>query len=189
MISAIVLAAGEGTRFGGTKQLERIRGKTLAQHAVDAAAGEGIGEIVVVLGHDAERVRVSLDLPVNARTVVNDRYALGQSTSLSAGIRATSKDCEAVVVLLADQPGITGEHVLALVEAYRRRPSPVVRLAFRNGPGPSLLSREAWDEVLGLEGDVGARALFDRHPELVTEVSLDEDVPADVDVPADLPRA
>ena len=53
MISALVLAAGEGKRFGGTKQLEILRGKPLVQHAVDAASGAGVGEIVVVLGHDA----------------------------------------------------------------------------------------------------------------------------------------
>jgi carbon monoxide dehydrogenase subunit G len=85
VISALVLAAGEGTRFGGTKQLEILRGKTLVQHAVDAASAAGVGEIVVVLGHDALRVRDALDLPERTRIVVNERYADGQSTSLAAG--------------------------------------------------------------------------------------------------------
>ena len=85
MISALVLAAGEGTRFGGTKQLEILRGKPLVQYAVDAASAAGVGEIVVVLGHDALRVRDALDLPERSRVVVNERYADGQSTSLAAG--------------------------------------------------------------------------------------------------------
>ena len=73
MISALVLAAGEGTRFGGTKQLELLRGKPLVQHAVDAASRGGVDEIVVVHGHDAQRVRDAQDLPERARFVVNER--------------------------------------------------------------------------------------------------------------------
>jgi len=88
VISALVLAAGEGTRFGGTKQLEILRGKPLVQYAVDAASAAGVGEIVVVLGHDALRVRDALALPEQSRFVVNERYAQGQSTSLAAGLRA-----------------------------------------------------------------------------------------------------
>ena len=188
MISAIVLAAGEGRRFGGTKQLELVSGKPLVQYAVDAAAGAGLGEIVVVLGHDAERVRDALELPEIARIVVNERFAQGQSTSLAAGLEVLDDSSDAAVVLLADQPGITAEDVRALARMYALRRSPVVRLRFRNGPGPALLSREIWHDVLALQGDTGARALIDAHPELVEEVHLDEDAPADVDTREDLGR-
>src|SRR6185436_20053297 len=99
VISALVLAAGDGTRFGGTKQLEILRGKPLVQYAVDAASAAGVGEIVVVLGHDAVRVRDALDLPEGARVVVNERYADGQSTSLVAGLRALDPASEAAIVL------------------------------------------------------------------------------------------
>ena len=122
MISALVLAAGEGTRFGGTKQLEILRDKPLVQHAVDAASGGGVDEIVVVLGHDALRVRDALDLPEGARFVVNERYADGQSTSLAAGLRALDPQTEGAVVLLADQPGI------------RRPPRPVAGDRLRDRP-------------------------------------------------------
>ena len=189
MISAIVLAAGAGTRFGGTKQLELVRGKTLVQHAVDAAADAGVGEIVVVLGHDADRVREALDLPPIARVVVNVRYDQGQSTSLAVGLRALGEASDAAIVLLADQPGISADHVRALARMYALRRTPAVRISFRDGPGPALLMRELWDEILGLEGDLGARALLDAHPELVEEVHVDEDVPTDVDLPEDLERA
>ena len=82
VISALVLAAGEGTRFGGTKQLEILRDKPLVQHAVDAASGGGIDEIVVVLGHDAARVRDALDLPEGAR-FVGQRALRGRSVDVS----------------------------------------------------------------------------------------------------------
>jgi molybdenum cofactor cytidylyltransferase len=76
VIAAVVLAAGEATRFGATKQLERYRGKPLVQRAVDAARGAGIEDVVVVVGHDAERVAAAV---TDARTVLNARYTEGQS--------------------------------------------------------------------------------------------------------------
>ncbi len=188
MISVIVLAAGEGRRFGGTKQLEIVRGKPLAQHAVDAAAAE-VDEIVVVLGHDAERVEAALELPSHARVIVNDRYIEGQSTSLVTGLEALDPSSEAAVVLMADQPGIEAEHVRSLVAAYRDETASVLRIRFRDGPGPALLARSMWPELKTLTGDAGARALLDADPDRVRWVAFDGDAPVDVDVREDLEMA
>jgi molybdenum cofactor cytidylyltransferase len=189
VISAIVLAAGEGRRFGGTKQVERLRGKPLVQHAVDAAAEAGLDEIVVVVGHDADRVALALDLPRGARIVVNDRYAEGQATSLAAGLRALAASSDAAIVLLADQPGIEARHVRSLVDALdAAADSEILRTRFRDGPGPALLARSVWDEAAQLTGDTGARALIDAGPDRVRWVAIDEDAPGDVDRPADLER-
>jgi molybdenum cofactor cytidylyltransferase len=189
VISALVLAAGEGKRFGGTKLLEIVRGKPLIQHAVDAASGAGAGEIVVVLGHEALTVRDALDLPEGGRFVVNERYAQGQSTSLAAGLRALDPSSEAAVVLLADQPGIGSRHVASLVTVFRDEPREMLRIRFRDGPGPAILARSVWDEVMELSGDAGARALLDSEPERARWLHVEEDAPPDVDVRADLERA
>ena len=189
MISALVLAAGEGTRFGGTKQIEIVRGKPLVQHAVDAAAEAGVDEIVVVLGHDELRVRDALELPPSSRYVINARFADGQSTSLAAGLRALDATSEAAIILLADQPGIRPRHVAALASTFGDGGPEIVRIRFRDGPGPALLARSVWDEAARLEGDTGARALFEAHPERVGWVPLDEDAPVAVDRPADRDRA
>lgn len=189
MISALVLAAGVGTRFGGTKQLEILRGKPLVQYAVDAASGAGVGEIVVVLGHDALRVRDALALPERSRFVVNERYAQGQSTSLAAGLRALDAESEAAIVLLADQPGIAARHVRSLKTVYEDEATEILRIRFRDGPGPAILARSVWDEVMRLSGDAGARALLESEPGRSRWLDIDEDAPPDVDVRADLERA
>jgi molybdenum cofactor cytidylyltransferase len=188
VISALVLAAGEGKRFGGTKQLEIVRGKPLIQHAVDAASAAGVGEIVVVLGHDALGVLDALNLPEGARFIVNERYAQGQSTSLAAGLRALDPSSEAAVVLLADQPGVGSRHVASLVTVLRNESPEIVRIRFRDGPGPAILARSVWDEAIALTGDTGARALFEARPDRVRWVVVDEDTPVDVDRRADLER-
>jgi molybdenum cofactor cytidylyltransferase len=190
VISAIVLAAGEGRRFGGTKQLERLRGKPLVQHAIDAAAAGGVEEIVVVVGHDAARVRDAAELPARARLVVNDRFAEGQSTSLAAGVLALDPSSDAAIVLLADQPDIGARHVRTLIDAFddAALEPEILRIRFRDGPGPALLARSVWDEVTALTGDTGARALFDADPGRVRWVPIEEDAPRDVDRPDDLER-
>lgn len=185
MITGIVLAAGTSSRFGRTKQLLELDHKPFVQHAVDAALDAGLDEVVVVLGHDAAAVEAALR---HARAVFNPAFAEGQATSLIAGLDAADPESEAAVVLLADQPGITRDHVRALVEAFRARRSRIVRLKFRNGPGPALLSRDVWDEARGLAGDTGAREIIATHPEWVGEIAVDEDAPPDVDEPADLDR-
>jgi molybdenum cofactor cytidylyltransferase len=188
VITGIVLAAGTSSRFGRTKQLLELEGKPLVQHAVDAAAAAGLDEIVVVLGHDAGRVGASLRLPPSGRTVLNLGYEAGQSTSLVAGLDAADLESDAAVVLLADQPGITAEHLRALVDAFEAGRPLVVRLRFRDGPGPALLSREVWDEARNLIGDTGAREIIAAHPGWVKEVVVDSDAPVDVDRPPDLDR-
>ena len=188
MISAVVLAAGASTRFGATKQLEVVRGKTLVQHAVDAAAPV-VDEVVVVLGHDADAVESSLTLPANARIVRNPRFAEGQSSSLAAGIEACDPRSAAAVVLLGDQPGVREDHIRALVVAFEGAAAAVWRLRFLDGPGPALLPRTVWPELEALTGDVGARGILDAHPELVRWLDVAEPQPPDVDTPDDLGRA
>jgi molybdenum cofactor cytidylyltransferase len=189
MISALVLAAGRATRFGRTKQLEVVRGVPLVQHAIDAAVETGLDDIVVVLGHDAEAVRAVLRLPASGRAVVNHAFASGIASSLREGLRALDAGSNAAVVLLADQPGIAATHLRTLIEAFEHRASPIVRLRFRNGPGPALLAREVWSEAERLEGDEGARALMERHPELVEDLDVGGEAPTDVDEPGDLEHA
>jgi molybdenum cofactor cytidylyltransferase len=189
VISGIVLAAGSARRFGSTKQLVAFRGRPLAQHAVDALASAGVDEIVVVTGHDAERVEEGLALPPQGRFVRNADHATGQSSSLAAGLHDLADDSEGAVVLLADQPGVTDAEVRALVEAFELSRSRIVRLAYTDGPGPALLSREVYAEAGHLHGDIGARAIMASHPEWVEEVMVPFPAPADIDRPEDLPGA
>ena len=184
MISGIVLAAGTGSRFGGTKQLAELDGKPLVLHAVTALRDGGVDEIVVVTGHDADAVEAVL--PAEVRAVRNASFRDGQSTSLAAAIHALDERSEAAVVLMADQPGVLGTDVRALVEAFRATRARIARLRFADGPGPSLLSREIYADAGHLHGDAGARVLMASHPEWVEEVAIDRPMPRDVDAPDDL---
>jgi len=188
-ISGIVLAAGSATRFGATKQIIPFGGKPLAQHAVDALASAGLGDIVVVTGHDADAVERAVRLPPQGRFVRNPDYRSGQASSLSVGLSALGDPAEAVVVLLADQPGVTDAEVRALVEAFAETRSRIVRIAYIDGPGPALLSREVFGQAGHLHGDVGARELIASHPDWVHQVHVPFAAPGDLDRPGDLDGA
>ena len=185
MISGIVLAAGTGSRFGGTKQLAPVDGSPLVLHAVGALRDAGVDEIVVVTGHDADAVEAAL--PPAVRIIRNEAYRDGQAASLAAGLHALDEATEGAVVLMADQPGVTAADVEALIDRFRASRARIVRLRYRDGPGPALLSREIHAEAGHLHGDAGARVLIASHPDWVEEVAVDRPAPPDVDLPADLP--
>jgi CTP:molybdopterin cytidylyltransferase MocA len=184
VISGVVLAAGEGRRFGGTKQLALLDGRPLLLFAVEALRDAGIGEVVVVTGHDAEAVEAAL--PGGVRTIRNDRYRDGQAGSLALALHGVADDSEAAVILLADQPGVTADDVRALVAGFAASRARIVRLRYTDGPGPALLSREVFAEAGHLHGDTGARLLIASHPDWVVEVDVARPSPRDVDVPDDL---
>jgi len=185
VISGVVLAAGEGRRFGGTKQVALVDGVPLVLHAVDALRSAGVDEVVVVTGHDAEAVEAVL--PPDVRAVRNPAYREGQSSSLGAALHALAEGSEAAVIVMADQPGVRAQDVRALIEGFRRTRQAIIRLRYEDGPGPALLSREIYAEAGHLHGDTGARVLMASHPEWVHEVRVDGPAPRDVDEPGDLP--
>jgi molybdenum cofactor cytidylyltransferase len=186
VISGVVLAAGTGSRFGGTKQLTSVAGRPLAQHAVDALTGAGVDELLVITGHDADAVEAALVLPEQGRYVRNPEYAKGMSTSLGTAFHAIGEPSQAAVILMADQPGIGVDVVRALITRFLQTRKQIVRASFRDGPGPALLSREIYAEAGHLHGDVGARILMASHPEWVEDVAIEADSPRDIDTPEDL---
>src|SRR5918998_2119280 len=112
-VGGLVLAAGEGRRFGGTKQLAPFRGRPLLEHALAAVAG--LSPRVVVLGHAAEEIAAAVDLQ-GARPVVCAGWREGQAASLRCGLAAVA-GADAVLVVLGDQPGITAAAVAAVAAA------------------------------------------------------------------------
>jgi molybdenum cofactor cytidylyltransferase len=155
----VVLAAGEGTRFGGAKQVAPLRGRPLLEWALDAALGvPALDPVVVVLGAYAAAVRNAVDLS-EVTIVQAPDWAEGQAASLRAGVAALG-DVDAAVVLLGDMPFITPQVVAGAVDHWSAR-CDAVRTTYGGRPGhPVVLGRAVLDRVPGLHGDVGARELL-----------------------------
>lgn len=191
MISGLVLAAGTSSRLGRTKQLLPLGGRPLVRVVVDAALAAGsLDEVVVVLGHDADRVAHALGRVERVRTTTNPDFARGQSSSLRAGLAAMGPDVEAAVVLLGDQPGIRSHAIDRVVGAYTEGVASVIQAAYSGlAAHPTLLARAVWGPLIEeLGGDEGARGALRRHPEWRMAVEVGGRPPDDIDTEMDYQR-
>ncbi len=107
-VAAILLAAGLSSRFGRTKQLADLEGTALVRRAIDALQRSPVDEIVVVVGHRGDDVAEEIR-KTRSKVVFNENYVEGVGSSLRAGVAALSRDADAALVCLADQPFITPE--------------------------------------------------------------------------------
>ncbi|MEW6257260.1 MAG: molybdopterin-binding/glycosyltransferase family 2 protein [Pseudomonadota bacterium] len=185
-IAAVVLAAGRGTRMpGANKLLETIGDTVVVRRVVEAAVAGGADPVLVVTGHERERVAASLTgLPVSV--VENAAFAQGLSTSVAAGIRAVPDTCQGALLMLGDMPLVDGPLVQKLIAAFSPAEGRLVVVPLAEGRrgNPVLWSRRFFPALSALEGDMGARALLAAHPEAVMEVetsgpgaTLDVDTP------------
>jgi nicotine blue oxidoreductase len=156
---------------------------------LDNLRGAPIDGIVVVVGADAHRLREVCER-YGVRTVDNEGWSRGQSTSVLAGLRACGGKTRAAVVLLGDQPLLGAEVVERLVGAFAGGAKVAVATYGGRRRNPVLFSRGVWPLLEAeLDGDEGARSVLRRHPGLVVEVPCDEvGDPVDVDTREDLRR-
>jgi molybdenum cofactor cytidylyltransferase len=186
-VAAIVLAAGRSSRMGSANKLmAELEGKPLVDHAVDAALAARLDRVVVVTGHESERVRQSLG---NRRVefVHNPDYASGIASSLAAGLAALKDSAiDGVLVLLGDMPRIAPAQLDRLISAFNPVEGRAICVPTFNGKrgNPVLWGRRFFEPKAHLKGDVGARHLIAENGELVAEVAMPDDaVLTDVDTP------
>jgi molybdenum cofactor cytidylyltransferase len=201
-IVGVVLGAGKSTRFGSPKQLLPFGDTTLLGQAVRNADASALDRIVVVLGRASEELRATVDFG-RAEVVENTAYGTGCASSLLAGLDAAGEGCEAIALLLGDQPGVKSEYIDHVVATWQQNrpwaavtaydPSPV-RAGFKPAPygppvealgHPFIFAREAFGELSSLHGDKAVWKLIEAHPERVSRVKIAAPLPPDVDDPED----
>jgi molybdenum cofactor cytidylyltransferase len=161
-VGGVILAAGAATRFGSPKQLAEFAGRPLLEHALLAVSNaRTVGEAVVVIGANADRVLSGVDLHGVAPVLCAD-WPEGQAASLRAGVAALGERCEALVVILGDQPAIDPRAIDRVVNA-RAPGRAAIRASYDGRPGhPVLIERELFTSLAALRGDAGARSVLDR---------------------------
>jgi molybdenum cofactor cytidylyltransferase len=181
-VGGLIPAAGEGRRFGATKQLAELRGRPLLEYALEAMTR--VSPRVVVLGHAAGEIAARVDLH-GAAPVVCEDWASGQAASLRCGLAALA-DADAVVVVLGDMPGLTAEAVEAVGSAAGAEDA--VRATYDGVPGhPVLLRRPLLNRAGELRGDTGFRDLLAGATVREVEIGGLAD-PADIDTREELAR-
>ena len=197
-----MLAAGSGSRFGGGKLLAPVGGRPVLQHVLDRLTSAGLGEVVVVLGDDAEVIQAAVEWG-SARRVRNPDPGRGLASSLQVGMAAldatagdgtsggdgTSRGPDAVLIVLGDQPFLPSDAVRAILDAPLDAGRPIVVPVYPDdrGRNPVLIGRAAFGLVGEATGDRGLGPLLAAHRSLVREIPVSGENP-DVDTRADLVR-
>ncbi|WP_193170498.1 NTP transferase domain-containing protein [Nisaea nitritireducens] len=185
-IASILLAAGQSSRMGATnKLLGTLDGKPLVRWVAEAILASAAGRLVVVTGHEAEKVTAALS-DLDAEFVHNPHYATGMSTSVRAGFASLPEGTDAALVCLGDMPTITARMLDALIAAYDPVEGRAIVVPVHGGKrgNPILWDHRFFEEMQELEGDKGARGLLAEFADLVAEVDVpDNAIHLDIDTP------
>ncbi len=183
-VTGLVLAAGGSRRLGRPKQLLPYGSSTLLGHTLDTARASGFDQLIVALGGSSAEVRRKVDL-AGVEVVENPDYGEGCSSSIAAGLSKVDRRCEALVLMLGDQPGVTAATVRALI-AGRGEGTRLAVCAYDDGRGHPLAFGRAMFGPLGeLHGDKAVWKLIERLGDAVVEVRISGPIPPDVDTRED----
>jgi molybdenum cofactor cytidylyltransferase len=185
-IAAVILAAGRSTRMGGpNKLLAEIGGRPLIRIAAEEALASRAGPVIVVTGHQREKVEAALQ-GLDVKRVHNPNFADGLSTSVKTGLAAVPEAADGAIVCLGDMPQVRAQLIDKLIGAFDPERGALVVIPTIDGKrgNPVVWSRRFFPELMALEGDVGARNMIARYAEAVAEVPLtDTAALIDVDTP------
>ena len=162
-LSAILLAAGTSSRSlaGNKLLLPGPRGRPVLRQVAEVFCGLGLGEVLLVTGHEAERVRAAVEgLPL--RFVQASDYALGMGHSLAAGLRAASPGARGFLVSPCYLPFLEPEPVRAVVDCFLRQGGlrHVIPLQGGQRGHPVAICADLRASLEALQGDQGARQLL-----------------------------
>jgi molybdenum cofactor cytidylyltransferase len=191
-VAAIILAAGRSTRMGGpNKLLAELGGKTLVRIVTEQALASKAKGVIVVTGHQAEQVEKALQ-GLKVKFVRNPDFAAGLASSVKAGVAAVPDHADGAVICLGDMPLISADLIDRLIEAFAPDSGNLIAVPVSDGRrgNPVLWSRRFFNELMTLDGDIGARHLIARHSEAVAEVPVEgHGAFLDIDTPQALAAA
>ena len=185
-VAAILLAAGQSRRMGSiNKLLVEIDGLSMIRRSMEAILASKAGPIIVVTGHEADRVCKELE-PYDVTFVQNTEYAEGLSGSLASGINVLPEKTDGALICLGDMPEVAAAHLDKLIAAFDPLEGRSICVPTSNGKrgNPVLWDARFFSEMANVSGDVGARHLIGEYSELVCEVEIGHGgILLDIDTP------
>src|SRR5881296_3216767 len=187
--AGVILAAGASRRMGRNKMLLELEGESLVRRAAQRALAARLSPVVVVIGHEADRLRAELKgLPLEL--AVNPDYTGPTSGSLHQGLNALGPDVDAVVVMLGDMVRVSAETLAMLVAAARGTEAPLVVSRYGDVTAPPLLFRRVlFPELLAWTGEGCGKAVVQAHSREAMYVDRPVALLVDVDTPEDFAAA
>ncbi len=172
-VSIVLLAAGGAARFGSAKQVIAIDGVAMVRHCACNALNSG-APVVVVTGAHRDHVDHELrDLDVTSVHNADWNVGMGSSIACGVGVVAQNPAIEAAIILLADQPLVSGDDLRALISQHQKQDDCIIA-ASANGTlmPPCLFPRLYFSELQTLRDQTGARAVLQRHGDSIVTVPM-----------------
>lgn len=184
-LHVLILAAGASTRLGQPKQLVQLGGRPALHRVVSSAVALAGHAVTVVLGANA-RDMTHLLAHSPASVIVNRHWEEGMGSSLRFGVAALPPACDAVLILLGDQVGVTADDLKRLASAWRGEESMLAASVYSQQVGvPAIFPRICFPELAELRGDQGARRVIERNSYRLLRVPM-PNAAIDLDTPEDL---
>lgn len=175
-VSAILLAAGKGSRTGTFKPFLQWSGETFVSKVFRSLREAGVfQEIIVATGFQSSRLTVELE-SIQAISAYNPEFDKGIHSSIRAGLRALTPGWRGALIAHVDQPQLGPHDYTKIVRSFQNSTKALARPCFRGKPGnPAILGFEHLKEIEAEpEADHGCAYLFKRHPEDVLLVEMDD---------------
>lgn len=187
--AAVILAAGASRRMGRNKMLLELGGETLVHRAARRALAAGLAPVVMVLGHESDRVRAALaGLPVEF--AVNPDFTGPTSKSMHQGLGRLGPEIDAVVLMLGDMVFVTETMLAGLRAVARDSGAPLVVSRYGDVTAPPLLFRRTlFGELLAWTGEGCGKAVVEAHRHEAVYVERPAAVLTDLDTPQDFAAA
>jgi molybdenum cofactor cytidylyltransferase len=186
-ISAVVLAAGQSLRMGTPKMVLPWQGHSIIWQVVNTLSQAGVKDIVVVTGGAREQVESALS-GTAARFSHNPDYDHTEMLhSLQIGIQALPETCQALLVVLGDQPMIEENVIRAVVSQYLATQASLVIPSYQMHRGhPWLVGEPYWRELLEMSPRQTMRDFIQAHADQITYVEVNTpSILKDMDTPED----
>lgn len=181
----VIMASGEGKRFGGNKLLAELDGKPLIQWAIEVTGGLFDRRVVVTRHKEVEELCRRKNVPV----LLHAQPYRGDTVRL--GLEALGTELDGCVFLPSDQPLLRRETLQRLIKSAEEAPEVIWRAAYGEESGaPVLFPKALYGELLTLPQGKGGGVLLKKYPELVRLVQTAEEWELwDIDTPEALERA
>lgn len=175
MISCILLSAGFSSRFGSPKALARLNRTTVLEHLQTTLLSLQLEEIIIVLGHEAKKIKPFVCNHKKVKIAHNKNYKSGQTSSLKAGLKKISKTSAGIMLLPIDYPFIRPETLARLIAFFEKKKPMFLIPTYHGKRGHPLLFNPVLKKLfLSIEDSTGANAVLHQHGAHVTLLPVND---------------
>lgn len=170
-LCAILLAAGNSSRFGSNKLLYPINNQPMYQHTVNLIKKLQPEQIILVTKYP----EIYKKIDPNISLVINHATYLGQSYSMYLGLQtslARKSPIDGYLFTVCDQPYLTFTSLKKLYTTWQQTDG-ICALSYNRKRGnPVIFSHKYIQELLAVKGDQGGRIIINQHLNELTLVEV-----------------